>query len=152
MNIILLILVLLCSTSSLAQQVPQFTPYDDQIPGIIKSHKPSYDATYPDWAKELYAYPANAITVRNGLTAYLQQYPDAHSAIIRYAKQWLHAIAEYEDEHGMVHIPEISQDQQNIKQEETFAGKGNWSFWGRMYVPAVLYCSGVTTLRARPPT
>jgi photosystem II stability/assembly factor-like uncharacterized protein len=130
MNIVLLILVLLCSSSLIAQHITQFTPYDDQIPGIIKSHKPSYDASYPDWAKELYVYPANAEKVQNGLRAYMRQNPDAHSAIIRYAKQWLHAVADYKDEHGFVQLPTQSQDVQAFKQEQSLAGKGNWSFWG----------------------
>ncbi len=64
MHTLLLLLALLCSSSLLAQHIQQFTPYDEAFSGIIKSHKPSFDASYPDWAKELYIYPANAENVQ----------------------------------------------------------------------------------------
>ena len=83
MHTLLLLLTLLCSSSLLAQHIQQFTPYDDAFQGIIKSYKPSFDASYPDWAKELYVFPANAETVRIGLNTYLQQNHNAHRAIIR---------------------------------------------------------------------
>ncbi|MFM6955888.1 MAG: hypothetical protein ACKOX1_04980, partial [Ignavibacteria bacterium] len=129
MHTLLLLLALLCSSSLLAQHIQQFTPYDDAFQGIIKSYKPSFDASYPDWAKELYVYPANAETVRIGLNSYLQKHPDAHSAIFRYAKQWLRATADNVDAQGIVQLP--SKDVQvNTKHEQTLAGKGKWTFWG----------------------
>ncbi|MBM4151492.1 MAG: hypothetical protein FJ219_07580 [Ignavibacteria bacterium] len=130
MHTLLLLLALLCSSSLLAQHIQQFTPYDESFSGIIKSHKPSFDASYPDWAKELYIYPANAEKVRIGLNTYLQQNPNAHSAIIRYAKQWLRATADNADAQGMVQLPSKDVQAYDSKAEQTLAGKGKWTFWG----------------------
>ncbi len=130
MHTLLLLLALLCSSSLLAQHIQQFTPYDEAFPGIIKSHKPSFDTSYPDWAKELYVFPANADKVHNGLNDYLQKNPNAHSAIIRYAKQWLRATADNADAQGMVQLPSKDVQVNDSKVEQALAGKGKWTFWG----------------------
>ena len=50
-----LFLHILCAVYiAYAKDIPQYTEYDNKIPGIIKSYKPPYDEMYPDWAKKLY--------------------------------------------------------------------------------------------------
>ncbi|MFN5175189.1 MAG: VPS10 domain-containing protein [Ignavibacteria bacterium] len=130
MKSIVLFLCLVFGINLHAQIISQYTPYDENIPGIIKSHKPSFDSSYPDWAKELYVYPANAEKVRKGLVEYSRIHPNAHSAIIRYAKQWLNLVMDYTDELGIVHLPAKEIITSKSKNEVSLAGKGNWSFWG----------------------
>ena len=102
----LLFLHIICAVCIVnAKDIPQYTEYDNRIPGIIKSYKPAYDEMYPDWAKKLYIYPVNVYEIEKEFEAYISKNPGKHNAIIRYYKQWIRAIAPYTDNIGTIHIP-----------------------------------------------
>ena len=129
----LLFLHIICAVCIVyAKDIPQYTEYDNRIPGIIKSYKPAYDDLYPDWAKKLYIYPVNVYEIEKEFEAYISKNPGKHNAIIRYYKQWIRAIAPYTDNIGTIHIPveKISINKSMFSSEQTLSNKANWQFWG----------------------
>jgi photosystem II stability/assembly factor-like uncharacterized protein len=124
-----LIFILAFSMQTVGQQ--HFTPYDD-LPGIQKSYKPTYEDNFPDWAKMLYVYPLNF----NELTAAFQKYssnnPNEKSAIIRYFKIWSRVVEAYVNESGEIVIPnEIPVFYENKSSEnKNVDSKSSWTFLG----------------------
>ena len=96
-----LMISVFCSGLLFAQS--QFTPYDD-IPGIIKSYKPSYEDSYPEWAKMLYKDQINFNEIEKGFQTYMDSHSGEKSPIIRYYKIWRRAVESYTLEDGTIQI------------------------------------------------
>lgn len=80
-----------------------YTPYDD-FPGMIKTYKPAFQATYPDWGKKLYQYPVNYFEV---VDLYEQSQEKNYKALVRYYKLWKRNIASYVKDDGSIYLPDM---------------------------------------------
>ncbi len=99
----------------------KYTPYDN-IPGIIKSYKPEYDESYPDWAKMLYQYPVNFNDVCDKFDAYVNSRTQKEkSPIIRYMKIWRRALGEYVNDKGEIILPDIDKINANLLKAQKLA-------------------------------
>ncbi len=116
----------------------QLTPYDD-IPGVIKSYKPAYSDSYPDWAKMLYNKQINFNEIEEGFQTYMTSHSGEKSPIIRYYKIWRRAVESYVLEDGSIQIPDLVQYQENlltaqkeaVRNQKTSSGdQSNWTFLG----------------------
>lgn len=130
------ILFLFAFFASKAQE--QYTPYDD-IPGVNKNYKPSYNPNYPDWAKMLYQYPVNFNSIKKDFDSWMENHAGEKSPIIRYFKLWSRAIGSYVDPGGIIELPDNDLYYKNLKSAQLNAGKllksasaaaSDWTFLG----------------------
>ena len=114
-----------------------YTPYDE-LPTIIKSYKPAYDESYPQWGKKLYQYPINFNEICREFDQYINDEKPEKSALIRYFKIWRQAMEPYALTDGTIQLPDIQQLQQNLKSTQLNADQqlksetteSSWSFLG----------------------
>lgn len=120
------------------QAQSQYTKYDE-IPGVIKSYKPSYESSFPAWAKMLYADEVNAIELDKSFQAYMSSHEGEKSPVIRYYKIWRRAVESYIQDDGSIIIPDLNEYQSNLLISQREAGSkvksgagdaSNWSFVG----------------------
>ena len=126
---ILLLFALALSAQVFGQQ--HFTPYDD-LSGIQKSYKPTYEESFPDWAKMLYVYPVNFNELSGAFQKYSTDNPNEKSAIIRYFKMWSRDVVAYVNESGEIVIPKekpVVYEKKNSKNQQA-GSKSNWTFLG----------------------
>ena len=117
---IIILSLLIISVASSAQS--HFTPYDD-LPGLVKSYKPSYEDNFPGWAKKLYSPDINFIELNEEFEAYMAENSEEESAIIRYYKNWRRAVADFVQEDGTIALPDIEIYYGNLKDQQMNAGK-----------------------------
>lgn len=116
-----------------------FTRYDE-LPGIIKSYKPSYNKNFPAWAKMLYSDSINFKTIDALFTTEegsgIKEEAGKETAIKRYYLIWRKAVLPFVREGGNIEVPT---DMKAMKNKRT--GKGaalpakvcanaNWSLPG----------------------
>lgn len=108
-----------------------FTPYDN-LPGVVKSHKPSYEESLPGWAKMMYSFPLNFNEINKEFEEYMAQHPGEKSAIIRYFKDWRRAVKDLVSEDGTIILPGGEEGKRgNGEEEKRGRGEaGDWSFLG----------------------
>ncbi len=116
----------------------QYTPYDD-IPGLIKSYKPSYNPDYPGWAKMLYDYPVNYYELIDAYNKSGTDNSDNYKDVIRYFKLWRKSIEPWVMEDGSIFLPDLDEYYKRLKSLQLDAGneQGNniksasdWTFLG----------------------
>jgi len=95
----------------------RFTSYDD-LPGLVKSYKPSYEDNFPGWAKKLYSPDINFIELNEEFEAYMAENSEEESAIIRYYKNWRRAVADFVQEDGTIALPDIEIYYGNLKDQQ----------------------------------
>lgn len=126
----------LCCLNTQAQA--QFTPYDD-IPGVIKSYKPGYSESLPEWSKKLYGNPINFNEIETAFQTYIKANPGEKSPVIRYYKIWRRAVEPYVREDGSIQMPDLAQYQENLLSTQKGAARkyksgagdnSNWTFLG----------------------
>lgn len=119
--------------SSFAQS--HFTPYDE-IPGLIKDYKPSYEESFPAWAKMLYRHPLNFHEVSQEFESYMETHPEKKSPLIRYYKNWCRAIESYVQADGSIILPDHKDYYASLYNTQLMAGNngnrldGSWRFLG----------------------
>jgi hypothetical protein len=116
----------------------QFTPCDN-LPGIIKSYKPSFSDDLPDWAKMLYKDEVNFDLVNLEFVRYMNLHPGEKSPIIRYFKIWRRAVESYVLSDGTIQLPDMEHYEQKLFESQLSAGKdknhlpltnSDWTFLG----------------------
>ena len=108
------ILVAICMLNLLASAQVPYTQYDD-LPGIYKSCKPSYDDNFPLWAKMLYQYPVNFNVINREFDQYMLQHSGEKSAVIRYFKIWQRAIGSNVLPDGTFELPDLGLYYENMR-------------------------------------
>jgi photosystem II stability/assembly factor-like uncharacterized protein len=108
------ILVAICMLNLLASAQVPYTQYDD-LPGIYKSCKPSYDDNFPLWAKMLYQYPVNFNVINREFDQYMLQHSGEKSAVIRYFKIWQRAIGSNVLPDGTIELPDLGLYYENMR-------------------------------------
>jgi len=111
-----------------------FTPYDD-FPGMIKSYKPAYQDSYPDWGKMLYQYPVNYFEV---VDLFEGSQDENHKALVRYYKLWKRNMGSYVMDDGSIYLPDMEayyKRQYQLQLEAKNVGidtklESNWTFLG----------------------
>ncbi|MEI6455741.1 MAG: discoidin domain-containing protein [bacterium] len=115
-----------------------FTVYDE-LPGVIKSYKPAFSDTYPEWAKMLYRKTLNFNEITRGFDTYIAQHPGEKSAIIRYFRIWRRAVEPFSLEDGTILLPDLNHYYERIRNTQMNAGEkdpakpasnANWTFLG----------------------
>lgn len=119
-----------------------FTHYDD-LPGLVKSYKPSYEKGFPEWGKMLYSPTINFYEIDEEFEKYMAAHPGEKSAIIRYYKNWRRAVADFVQDDGMIVLPDLGEYYWNLREEQLAAWRhggmeaggqgsreGAWSFVG----------------------
>lgn len=129
-----------------AQQVQQFTPYDE-LPSMEKILKPNYDEKIPEWGKMLYQYPTNFYEINKAFKIWEHQElkktgaKKVGSPLVRYFKIWRKNVQPYVQENGIILLPDIesinaqlTKTQNNATNEmmrtKQAEDNGNWTFWG----------------------
>ncbi len=114
----------------------QYTPYDD-LPGIIKSYKPTRQDNYSLWAKMLYEYPVNYYEIKSEFEKYEENHPEIKSPETRYFKMWLRAVAPFVADDGTIEMPDLQKYYNRLlkSQKEAFKNKNSkitsdWTFLG----------------------
>lgn len=116
----------------------EFTPYD-QIPGIIKTYKPAYQSSYPDWAKMLYQYPVNYFEINEAFSLDKPNREGDLAPIIRYYKIWKRAVEPLVQNDGTIIIPDIKKAKEILYHNQLEAkeklmknmnSESDWSFLG----------------------
>ncbi|WP_369049298.1 discoidin domain-containing protein [Tenacibaculum sp. UWU-22] len=129
-------LLVLQSFLGMAQMA--YTPYDD-APNVPAQDKPSYDESYPEWAKMLYDYPINFNTITSLYDNYMKgKDSESEGAIVRYFINWRSAIAPYVLDDGTIKLPdadELKAASSQSTQSTAMARSGavdpsNWTFLG----------------------
>ncbi len=105
-----LLMVLACS--GLVAQV-HYCPHDD-LPGLIRSYKPAYEDTFPDWAKMLYHSPINVNESDKTFAEFRRSNPGIKLPVIRYYKLWRRAVAPYIHPDGSVDLPDMDKIQEQL--------------------------------------
>ncbi|MFZ4521138.1 MAG: discoidin domain-containing protein [Bacteroidales bacterium] len=132
------LLIVFWGLNFLVQGQVQYTLYDD-LPGIIKSYKPTFSGNFPAWAGMLYQVPVNFNDVHAAFDDYMLKHPGEESALIRYFKIWERAVAPFSLPDGTIELPDISQHKANLRKSQTEAmtdgmkgqnSAGEWSFLG----------------------
>lgn len=125
-------------TVAIASGQELYTPYDE-LPGMIKSYKPSYSENSPNWAKMLYDYPVNATKVNSKFIDYMHENPGLKSPMIRYYKLWSRAVSPYIDNNGEILMPDLEkiekellawQEKSGSRTELKSLSSSDWSFLG----------------------
>ena len=115
-----------------------YTMYDN-MPGMIKSDKPSYSNSFPDWAKMLYQYPINYFEITKEFEAYISQHQGEKSPEIRYFKNWQRAISPYVMNDGSIVLPDLESYYKVLHKSQINAvnniindtkSNSDWSFLG----------------------
>ena len=132
----ILIVSILFSILGVARGQQLFTPYDN-FPGLIISHKPAFDADFPEWGKMLYAYPVNFNDINTAYEKYMRSHEGEKNALIRYFKQWREAVGPYAQPDGSIVVPDLqefysglSEAQKNAVQRAIQRDEANWTFVG----------------------
>ena len=114
----------------------QYTPYDD-LPGIIKSYKPAYRESLPDWSKMLYQYPVNYFEIKAGFESWESNNKGIKSPETRYFKIWQRAVENFAKEDGSIEMPDLEaynnrlyQSQLNAKEISKPKTNSDWTFLG----------------------
>ena len=116
----------------------QYTPYDE-LPGIIKSYKPAYQDSYPEWAKMLYQYPVNYFEIKDKFELYVSSHKEIKSPEIRYYKIWQRAVEPFVSEDGSIVLPDIDEYYKRLNKSQLMAGElyksnsksnSDWTFLG----------------------
>ncbi len=116
----------------------RYTPYDD-LPGMIKSHKPAYYYHFPSWAKMLYDYPVNYYEVVGNWEKSATDQGENHDAVTRYFKLWRRNVEPFVREDGAIQLPDLDQyyrDQKALQlaasknEEKNIKSRSGWSFLG----------------------
>jgi photosystem II stability/assembly factor-like uncharacterized protein len=119
-----------------AQQ--QYTPYDE-LPGIDKIYKPTFQSTFEGWKEMLYEYPVNFEKIESDYNSYSNKNPNEKSAIVRYYKIWRKAVERMVTFTGEIIIPNITeleekqylaQKSANQIQKSHVSASSDWSFLG----------------------
>lgn len=136
---IALAFIFIICISNMGNAQSQLTPYDD-LPGVIKSHKPSYDENFPDWAKIMYSSAVNFNKINDEFEAYMAQHQGEESAIIRYYKDWRRAVADFVQDDGTIILPDMNAYYKNLLETQLKHGgieawrhggrEGDWSLLG----------------------
>jgi photosystem II stability/assembly factor-like uncharacterized protein len=128
----------------IAASQSHFTPNDD-LPGLVKSYKPSYDEGFPEWAKMLYAPEINFEEINSAFEEYITGHPTEKSAIVRYYKNWRRAVSDFVRDDGTIELPDMEMYYEKLRKEQEGArsllrrddvgdrgiwGQGEWSFLG----------------------
>ena len=117
-----------------------FTPYDD-LPGVIKSYKPSYAEDLPSWGKMLYQSPVNFNEITREFKIYMDQHTGEKTAIIRYFKIWSRACESYVLPDGTILLPDMDEYNENLRKTQLKGGmkarnapasNSDWTFLGPM--------------------
>lgn len=109
------------------------TPYD-LLPGIITAYKPSYQESFPGWAKKLYEYPVNYKEIEEGYDMYKSNNP-GKTPVERYYKIWRRVVADYVMTDGTIVLPKQNKAEKEAK-NSMYISKGldasnsNWTFLG----------------------
>ena len=114
-----------------------YTPYDE-LPTIIKSYKPAFSESYPEWGKKLYQFPINYNEICDEFDKYMREEKPDKSALIRYFKTWRLALEPYVLNDGTIQLPDIEKFHQNLKsaqlnvdqQLKSATAEQRWSFLG----------------------
>ena len=113
----------------------QFTPYDD-MPGMIKSYKPLFNASFPRWGKMLYTWPVNYYEVTG---AFNNSDEKDNKALVRYYKLWTRRLAEWVKPDGTIFIPDMEkyyrqltriQKSASHSSKQTSDSSSNWTLLG----------------------
>ena len=121
-------------TSLFLQAQTQFTPFDE-IPGVIKSYKPAFTDSFPEWAKMLYSNSVDVNKLETGFKTWMTAHPGEKSAVIRYYKMWRRAVEPYLLDDGSILVPDLAKYQANLQDAQRNAalnfktGSGNNSNW-----------------------
>jgi len=107
-------------TTIFAQE--QYTPYDD-LPGMIKSYKPSYNTEFPVWAKMLYEYPVNYNEVVETFNNFSDEDRGELGAITRYYKIWHRHLEPWVMLDGSIYLPDLDDYYRRARAAQLAAGK-----------------------------
>ena len=132
LKFVLLFFVSIICGEQLYSQI-KTTPYDG-LPGIIATYKPTYQESFPDWAKKLYEYPVNYKEIDKEYTAYKANNP-SKTPIERYYKIWRRVVADYVLSDGTIVLPEQKKTgkitkKYGIASKGTDASNSDWTFLG----------------------
>ena len=132
----LVFLLAFCTIINETNAQQQYTPYDD-IPGIIKSYKPSYQENLPNWAKMLYDYPVNYFDIIHEYELYLASNEEVKSPENRYFKIWKRAIEPYVLNDGTIQLPDLNEYNNQLWESQFQTGNkpqlktdSDWTFLG----------------------
>ena len=132
----IIVLSVMFNMAANAQQ--RFSKFDE-LPGIVKSYKPAYDESYPDWAKMLYQPDVNADRVEKAYLSWLGSHPDEKSPVLRYYKIWKRAVEPYVLADGTIQLPDMDIYGANLTKAQKMAntglktgngGNSDWTFLG----------------------
>ena len=130
--------LLFCLFCLTARGQDQFTPYDD-LPGIVRSYKPSYSDDFPAWAGMLYKSPVNYNDILHEFSTWMAAHPGEESAIIRYFRIWSRAVESYALSDGTIVLPDMEKYNRNLHEAQLKASRGikrprtsgsDWTFLG----------------------
>ena len=113
----------------------QYNQYDE-LPGIIKTYKPAYSDSYPDWAKMLYQEEINYKEIEKAYQSWAAHTEVEKSAILRYYKIWKRALADFVLPGGHIAVPDLKYYQENLRyaqlnpMTQKAQSNANWSFLG----------------------
>lgn len=111
------------------------TPYDN-LPGNNAIYKPSFNESFPEWAKKLYQYPANFNEIEEGYQEYFNKYGKQKNPIIRYYKIWRRVVENYVDENGTILLPnavelkKMQHKKSYLSKKSNDNSNSNWTFLG----------------------
>ncbi len=121
------LLLLICMPGKMAECQIQYTPYDN-LPGICKSYKPSYEESFPYWAKLLYSFPVNFNEISKEYRQYNSLQRDEKTAVERYFKIWSKVIEPLSLEDGTIRLPDVDQYYRNLDEARKEPGHGSRAF------------------------
>lgn len=101
----------------------------DFIDGNIPSYKPTYNETFPDWAKMLYNENLNFNDVRQEYNKWKSLNTNKHKAVERYYKIWSRKIIPYVLPNGEIYINHQSNTNNELITQISEANN-QWSFLG----------------------
>jgi hypothetical protein len=114
----------------------QYTKYDD-IPGNIKSYKPTFQNDYPDWAKMLYSDDINYNVIKSEFDAWENQGTKEHRAIRRYYKIWSQKVLPFVNNDGAINLPDLEKYKNNLlhsqktkSSKQEIRSAAEWTFLG----------------------
>jgi photosystem II stability/assembly factor-like uncharacterized protein len=109
----ILFFFLLLSTGFILSAQTSYNQFDN-LPGVIKSYKPSFDQSFPNWAKMMYQNNINYYEINKAFEEYMEVHPGEKSAIIRYFKIWRRACLPFVDDLGNIQIPDQTNYLENL--------------------------------------
>ena len=132
--VIITIISVILTTSTIAQN--HYTPYDD-APKNIKSYKPTFQDSYPDWAKMLYDYPVNFNEICDAFDQ--SEEKDIKTPITRYFKNWRRHLQPFVINNGTIILPDMAVYNKNLRKTQLAASnelsndnksESDWTFLG----------------------